>query len=243
MKREALRGLINRDRMFTVVDSSNGDNFELEVVSTLNQLSLREPAELKPWDKLPEESDLAWSAFQTFRDLDPSRRTVKEAHRTWYRKRHGGDPPNNQTPAMFTFWARRFNWRRRADAYTIAVDQVAQQAFTAARARAVIRQAEEGFSLQELGMRILGMKTEEQLAREPISALVGMVEAGVRIERTAMGEPESFTGKSPHSNSMVASGLETMTPEERLLLGRLSRKAAGISSPYDTEDEEDDCIY
>jgi hypothetical protein len=64
------------------------------------------------WDRLENESERAYRAFEAFLSLPSDHRTVVEAYR-----RHVGNPETNKISDTWAKWSSEFAWRERAAAY------------------------------------------------------------------------------------------------------------------------------
>ena len=75
----------------------------------------------KPWDKLPDESEKAYTAFRCFLELDPENRSVVTAYNA-YRvirwKHHDREVDKKvRAPTYFSLWERQHNWKERVSEY------------------------------------------------------------------------------------------------------------------------------
>jgi hypothetical protein len=77
----------------------------------------------QPWERLSDESDRAWAAFQTYRDLGPGNRSYNRAYQLRY-----GKPPNRVAPEFFHRWGREHHWVERATAWDKHLDAINRQA-------------------------------------------------------------------------------------------------------------------
>lgn len=133
---------------------------------------------MKEWDRRPNESDVAWTAFQAFRDAGPTRGIHQAA----------GTGAGTAKKRRYEAWSSANQWVARAHAYDVYLDQVAQAATAKARADMARRHALLGQDLQAVASkRLKGLKaTAENLKGSEVAALA---KAGVDIERVATGEP------------------------------------------------------
>jgi hypothetical protein len=139
-------------------------------------------AELKPWDRRPDESDPAWEAFVEYRDLGAARSLAKVAQRLLKSK------------TLVTRWSARYDWRERVEAYDASLDQVRQTATEETLVDMAARHATQAQAMQELARsalaeiqkRIQSGESCGMTARDAIRTLV----EGIRLERQARGAPE-----------------------------------------------------
>jgi hypothetical protein len=149
---------------------------------------------MKLWDRLPSETDPAWRAFEAYRDLPPSDRSIAAAV-----KATGVKPGNNRN---YERWSSRHDWVSRARAWDTRVDQEVQRRLMKERGDRAVEQAKLGRNLQAVaGMGISNLIKEVQDARAPgghrrvlkrdlkPSEIAQLAKAGVEIERVAEGDP------------------------------------------------------
>lgn len=100
------------------------------------------------WEQQPGETDAAYLAFEAYRDLGPSR-NVTQAYRVRYDK-----PDATQPNGTFREWAKRFEWKDRAQSFDLYVRRQQIQAFL-------------GLSLNEHldGLRTDAVTTAEKMLR------------------------------------------------------------------------------
>ena len=92
------------------------------------------------WDRLDNESERAYRAFQTFLSLPGDMRTVVEAYRG-----HLGNPEAVKPSDTWVRWSREFAWAERACAYDDHLASVRRQAFE----RGIEEEAERQGALAE----------------------------------------------------------------------------------------------
>lgn len=73
------------------------------------------------WDKLPEETAKAWSAFQIYRDLPPHNE-VQSDRRGF---KNVADRIGHKSLTMVSDWSRKFGWVERSRAYDAHLGQLA----------------------------------------------------------------------------------------------------------------------
>lgn len=133
----------------------------------------------EPWDRLPGEGPKAWAAFQTYLNMDPSRRSLAGAYR-----QHTGREQARHVSGCWTAWYGRWNWRRRAekrDAYDAEVRHEENQKAIAKMAK---RHAAIAANMQaKLVERLQALDTQDI----PPSMLPAWLDITVRVERLARG--------------------------------------------------------
>jgi len=78
----------------------------------------------QPWERQPSETDRAWAAFQTYRNLSPSERSYDAAYQQTYDKL-----PTRHAPKFFRDWANNhYDWKNRAEAWARHLDDIERAA-------------------------------------------------------------------------------------------------------------------
>lgn len=150
-----------------------------------------------PWDRLPDEGDKAWHAFQLYRDLGPDRSI--EATNT---RRAGGK--NNHT--VLYKWSAEHHWRARVLAYDrhrdrarIAADIEADRIARIDMAKRHTKAAEGLFRfstvellrhLEEIGANVSNPDKRKRPTVENKN-LAKLLETAIKLERLARGMPET----------------------------------------------------
>lgn len=201
------------------------------------------------WERLPAETDKAWLAFQLYRDLPLEVRSLKRAAQMYYERLNL--PWDDDSDAKhITTWARTHNWQYRVRAWDAYVDQQARTAYVQKRVEAAERQAELGRSLTDIGQIGFESKLERHndeedtynLGYEKIRDLAQLIDTGIKLERTAMGEPIHIEARE-YRHEIAGSrsddggrhkGLRVLDVEELRKLRRLNKKVIG-ELPESTE--------
>lgn len=138
-----------------------------------------------PWTRQPRESDSAWRAFQTWRDLGPGNRAfAKVVEQT--QLKYG----------TLTTFSYRNRWRERTVAWDAHVDRVKRDADLKAIRDMRERHIKMAQALQGLGMNEIGKharKSQESKDKPTIEVRTAadLAERGLRLERLNRGEPET----------------------------------------------------
>ena len=147
------------------------------------------------WEKLAEERSKAFRAFGIYRDLGPDRAIVKV--RDALGKTAGYDRQLQE-------WASRFHWRDRVEAYDVYLDEKRRKENEDRIRKMNDRQAEQGATLQKIGMlkiQTLPRTKDGNIDIEAVQRALSNSEAaryvdlGVKIERIALGEPTEIQGE------------------------------------------------
>lgn len=145
-----------------------------------------------PWDRRPTETDPAWKAFQTYRDLPPGERSITNAVKAVGAKTGKG--------RVFERWSSEHDWVTRATAWDTHLDQAVQARILKERGDMAARQVRLGRGLQDKATEGLGELKAGELSAEAVAKLA---KAGVDIERLAIGE---VTDRVEHSVAEEARG-------------------------------------
>src|SRR5215218_5774056 len=90
------------------------------------------------WDRLQNEPERAYRAFECFLSLPSGERTLLGAYR-----RHVGNPDAAKPSDTWSGWSTSFAWRERANAYDDHLASVRREAYERAVEEAAARQARE----------------------------------------------------------------------------------------------------
>src|SRR5918997_5817178 len=86
------------------------------------------------WDRLENESERAYRAFESYRYLPSAERTLIEAYR-----QHVGNPHAAKPSDTWSRWSSEFAWRERAAAYDAHIDRLREKSME----KVIQQQAEE----------------------------------------------------------------------------------------------------
>src|ERR687893_722733 len=90
------------------------------------------------WDRLENEPERAYRAFESFQGLPGGERTLLEAYR-----RHVGNPDAAKPSDTWSGWSSSFAWRERAAAYDDHLASLRREAYERAIEEEAARQARE----------------------------------------------------------------------------------------------------
>src|SRR5215210_7504759 len=90
------------------------------------------------WDRLENEPERAYGAFEHFLSLPSGERTLLEAYR-----QHVDNPDVIKPSDTYSGWSRRFAWRERAAAYDDHLASLRREAYEQAMSEEAARQARE----------------------------------------------------------------------------------------------------
>jgi hypothetical protein len=88
--------------------------------STLSGMDIEKKKEL--WDRLENEPERAYRAFEVYRNLPSAERTLIAAYR-----QHVGNPEAAKPSDTWSRWSSEFAWRERAAAYDAHIDRLRQK--------------------------------------------------------------------------------------------------------------------
>ena len=101
--------------------------------SSMDSANLREL-----WDRLENEPERAYRAFETYRNLPSAERTLIEAYR-----QHVGNPDAAKPSDTWSRWFNQFGWRERASAHDAHLDRIRERSMEKAIEEEAERQARE----------------------------------------------------------------------------------------------------
>jgi len=90
------------------------------------------------WDRLENEPERAYRAFESYLNLPSRQRTLLQAYRN-----HVGNPAVIKPSDTFSGWSRRFAWRERTAAYDDHLESIRREAYERAIEAEAERQARE----------------------------------------------------------------------------------------------------
>lgn len=144
-----------------------------------------------PWDRRPKETDAAWQAFQTYRDLGPDRSVASAVKAAGLK------------PATSRSWERmasRHAWRERVVAWDTHMDSVVQARIEKEHGEMASRHVKLGKNLQAVSGVVLREwarrleANEVDLSEVPVEVLSKLTrdasytaKIGVDVERLAVG--------------------------------------------------------
>lgn len=139
-----------------------------------------------PWERQDGEADMAWVYFQTYRDMGPGKRTLRETAKA-----------HNIGMSWCGQLSAQWEWTARAAAYDKMIDLVKRTADLEAIVKMRDRHINLSMLRQSLGAREL-QKFDAQSKTSPRTVLElaeanKLIEDGIRLERLNRGEPESVT--------------------------------------------------
>lgn len=156
------------------------------------------------WERLPTETDLAWSAFVVYRDMGPKRNLTKTA---------GELGKHVQSVSL---WNMKHRWAERARAYDASIGEEVRQQLIAERYLIAKEHIDELRAMRAIGMEALGMVDPYKLAQDPNAARLFVTEPQ-KAERQLLGlekaEEQQSGGVVVILDSSVVPG-PTTTPRD-----------------------------
>ena len=201
--------------------------------------------DLTPQHRDDRESDEAWAAYLTFRDLGPGR-TLAAAYRAHVARQSGGaglkrpEKGRSEAPTVPGSWKRwrvQWDWDGRAHAYDEQTETVVQAARTSAIQSHAQDWASRRVEQKEADWRLsvaLRQKAEQMLGRLDldapdadisVGALTKLVETATKLGRLASGMETDRTGTLPVP--ALPEDLSQLTDEELEELERAHRPVSG----------------
>jgi len=142
------------------------------------------PAPEHAWERQPNETDSAWAAFVTYRDLGPNERSTSKLT-TIYRKLRKN----------FTVWSAKYDWVSRCHAYDLFVDRELRASALEARKEMNRRHLQLAHSLEGAGAlglnKIIAAEKAGTSLLKP-SEVKDFIALGIQTERLALGEPDTI---------------------------------------------------
>lgn len=140
--------------------------------------------ERQPWEKLPQETSLAFSYFARWRDLGPTRTYEAAAKSLGVRA------------TLLSGLSKRYHWMDRADAWDEHLDRARCDARLRAAQEMDERHAVLAMLVQEKIITRLEGMDDSEVARIPMNDLMTMLNSATKLERTArVGEGGGSSSK------------------------------------------------
>jgi hypothetical protein len=133
--------------------------------------------ELQPWQRQPGETDKAWAAFVTFRNLEPSERSLSRVVSELGKSR-----------GLIERWSSRNNWRERAEAW----DEEQDLRLLSSRVEAKKRMDEEHLRIVRAARNKAVQALKDVDPSEfTLTELRNWLDMTMKWERLIIGEPET----------------------------------------------------
>lgn len=133
-----------------------------------------------PWERNPRESQPAWEAFCTYRDMGQER-SVRRAARSLHK-----------SLTVVGGWSSRWRWPDRCAAWDSEQDRVRRDASLKAITEMARRHASLAVGLQvKLAERLKGINAMELTPRD----LATWLDLAVKVERLSLGEPTEIAAR------------------------------------------------
>jgi len=188
-------------------------------------------SELKPWDQQPTDTNKSYAAFIIYRSMAPHERSLRKGADRFY----GVVAWSKQR--QFLRWSAQHNWVARVVAYDAEQEHIFQREQHIAIRKMNERQAAIGADLQMRGFNVIKMdsletlkdpETDEDAFLTPneraqrMEAGRRLIEAGMKVERVARGEPEQIIEQTGTTTQNVNIGLEQAISEYETSLQEIS---------------------
>lgn len=175
----------------------------------------------QPWERLPDENDLAWAAFKAYRDQQVPRNIRRAASKD-----------ENLTVAMCISFYGEHNWKERCLAYDKYVDEVLlaerlEYLKQDARARTaehlvLLKDAREVVACEMRKLLAWAENTPETNVMAP-SNIAKMLDTVVKLERLVAGE------STENTNTKTEIDFSGLSADELRLVGPALEKAGILS--------------
>lgn len=130
------------------------------------------------WEQQPDETSRAFAAFCMYRDMPPSIRSVRKVAQEL-----------GKSESLMRRRSARHRWIARASAFDGEQDRLRRAAARDEMIRMAERQARAGQVMQGRGIKRIAALSDQDVGLLTALEAMRLVEAGIRIERTARGEP------------------------------------------------------
>jgi hypothetical protein len=181
-------------------------------------------AELKPWDQQPGESSKAFAAFNAYKNLDPSERSISRVCSDLGKSRStiGG-------------WSGKWNWVERAEEWDEEEDRILRLS----RIEAKRRMDEEHLRIvrhaRNKAVRALNDLDPKDLTPSELRHWLDMT---LKLERLIMGEPDSIEERRTKIHPTQDYDLEKEMEELAPIIEDMYRRGILTDSLGTVEDEE-----
>lgn len=151
------------------------------------------------WERRTDESDPAWQAFETYRELPAGQRSISQVARTLSKSR-----------PLMTRWAGKYGWQMRAAAYDREQDRQWRAQTVHLRREA----AEQDVAISKIMLnKVVEGLRQVDANRLTMRDLATWLEVSTRVRRLALGEPDTRVEHSGPGGGPIS--FDTMSPEER----------------------------
>lgn len=161
---------------------------------------MADPTPLDPWDRQPGEPETAYGYFVHYRDLGRTRTVAQVADRV-----------NRSRNYVHNLAAAR-GWVRRAQAWDREQDRLYSERLVVRRLEMADRHARLAVAVQNLLVQRLQNIRPEQLTAGDVAR---WLEVATRLERLALGMPETTTGVTGGDGGPIEMEVTGMSDSER----------------------------
>jgi hypothetical protein len=153
-----------------------------------------------PWERRAKETNPAFEAFATYRDMSENDRSVREVARRLHK-----------SVTLIGRWSSTHEWVARVRAWEDEQDRIWRESINHERRKAAERQIRTAQLAQSKAAQALIQLDPERMS---VAELTRMLEISVKIERDAMGEANRVDVTT--AGQPVTDPLASLTPEERI---------------------------
>jgi len=198
------------------------------------------------WDRLGNEPERAYRAFESFLSLPSGERTLLEAYR-----RHVGNPEAAKPSDTWSGWSSSFAWRERAAAYDDHLASVRREAYERAIVEEAARQAREieqargrYNELMTLGYVraaewLENAQTSDLRAQDVISIIKLYMDDQKAFGMQEPGAEAEWTEEDEADVEWIVKEVDAMTDLERLEEGGGPEEGSGEDQSEESEDDSE----
>lgn len=142
---------------------------------------VKDHPDILPWEKYPEETPKAYSAFKMYRDTPAWVRRMKEVTAQLY-----GDASPSKLRQVYE-WSRKFNWVWRTEEWDKHLDEEERREHIKNIKDMRTRHLRVAQALFTQGVARLRLMTEEEIAKLTLPEMFAFLEKGYSMERETIG--------------------------------------------------------
>lgn len=167
---------------------------------------------MNDWDKLKEETDLAYAAFVYYRDLPAVERSLDAAYRLWVEHRDGSQRAHGarRAPGGYRKRAKDLRWAERAAAYDKHIAKIRSKAREKAIEQAAEEEAVDWFKRRRDQNEMLYELSQDMIAMAKKITSMPIVETEVDTEH-GVTIVKPLRGATPTAAATLARTAEELT--------------------------------
>lgn len=156
----------------------------------------------EPFERQPGESDIEWRAFQVYRDLEPSQRSLSNVRLAQVIEAGGFGDGWCLGASTLSTYVHTWRWRERVELFDRHQDNILRRELEGRRLRARVQAADLGQELRTRAAEAIahlpatvtrevergGKTVTMQVSALSPTQIIKLAEAGIKLERQALGE-------------------------------------------------------